>query len=36
MVVTRTLAGDHSTMIVVAHDMGFARKAASRIVFPDR
>jgi ABC-type polar amino acid transport system ATPase subunit len=37
MVVMRKLAGDSTTMIVVANDMGFARKAASRIVFlPDR
>ena len=36
MVVMRKLAGDRTTMIVVAHDMGIAHKAASRIVFPDR
>jgi len=36
MVVMRKLAADRTTMIVLAHDMGIARKAASRIVFPDR
>lgn len=30
-----TLAGEGMTMIVVTHEMGFARKAADRVVFMD-
>jgi glutamate transport system ATP-binding protein len=29
------LAGDGMTMIVVTHEMGFARRAANRVVFMD-
>ena len=36
LVVMRGLAQDGMTMIVVTHEMGFAREAASRIVFLDR
>jgi polar amino acid transport system ATP-binding protein len=35
LVVMRQLAQDGMTMIVVTHEMGFAREAASRIVFLD-
>jgi polar amino acid transport system ATP-binding protein len=35
LVVMRQLAGDGMTMVVVTHEMGFAREAASRIVFMD-
>jgi glutamate transport system ATP-binding protein len=31
----RGLADDGMTMVVVTHEMGFARSAASRIVFMD-
>ena len=31
----RELAEEHMTMIVVTHEMGFAREAASRVVFMD-
>jgi glutamate transport system ATP-binding protein len=31
--VMRQLAGDGMTMIVVTHEMGFARSAANRVVF---
>ena len=31
----RELADEHLTMIVVTHEMGFAREAASRVVFMD-
>jgi len=31
-----TLAGDGMTMMVVTHEMGFARKVAHRVVFMDR
>ena len=31
----RELADEHMTMIVVTHEMGFAREAASRVVFMD-
>ena len=30
-----SLAGQGMTMIVVTHEMGFARKAANRVVFMD-
>ena len=30
------LAGDGMTMMVVTHEMGFARKVADRVVFMDR
>jgi glutamate transport system ATP-binding protein len=33
--VMRDLAGRGMTMIVVTHEMGFARKAADRVVFMD-
>jgi polar amino acid transport system ATP-binding protein len=36
LVVMRKLAHDGMTMVVVTHEMGFAREAASRIVFLDR
>jgi polar amino acid transport system ATP-binding protein len=35
LVVMRQLAGDGMTMVVVTHEMAFAREAASRIVFMD-
>jgi glutamate transport system ATP-binding protein len=34
--VMQTLAASGMTMIVVTHEMGFARKAASRVVFMDK
>jgi polar amino acid transport system ATP-binding protein len=36
LVVMRQLAHDGMTMVVVTHEMGFAREAASRVVFLDR
>ena len=36
LVVMRELAAEGMTMVVVTHEMGFARDAASRIVFIDR
>jgi polar amino acid transport system ATP-binding protein len=36
LIVMRELALDGMTMVVVTHEMGFAREAASRIVFLDR
>jgi glutamate transport system ATP-binding protein len=33
--VMRDLAGDGTTMLVVTHEMGFARSAANRVVFMD-
>jgi polar amino acid transport system ATP-binding protein len=36
LAVMRALAADGMTMVVVTHEMGFAREAASRIVFLDR
>jgi polar amino acid transport system ATP-binding protein len=36
LTVMRALAADGMTMVVVTHEMGFAREAASRIVFLDR
>lgn len=33
--VMRDLAGDGMTMIVVTHEMGFARDVADRVVFMD-
>ena len=33
--VIRELAGEGMTMVVVTHEMGFARKAANRVVFMD-
>jgi polar amino acid transport system ATP-binding protein len=36
LVVMRELARDGMTMIVVTHEMGFAREAASRVIFLDR
>ena len=32
----RTLAEDGMTMIVVTHEMGFAREVADRVVFMDQ
>jgi ABC-type polar amino acid transport system ATPase subunit len=32
----KTLASDGMTMVVVTHEMGFAREAATRIVFMDQ
>jgi ABC-type polar amino acid transport system ATPase subunit len=34
--VMRGLAGSGMTMIVVTHEMGFAREVADRVVFMDR
>ena len=31
----RQLADEHMTMLVVTHEMGFAREVASRVVFMD-
>jgi general L-amino acid transport system ATP-binding protein len=31
-----SLAGDGMTMLVVTHEMGFARQVADRVVFMDR
>jgi len=31
----RQLADEHMTMLVVTHEMGFAREAAHRVVFMD-
>jgi polar amino acid transport system ATP-binding protein len=31
----RQLAAEHMTMLVVTHEMGFAREVASRVVFMD-
>jgi ABC-type polar amino acid transport system ATPase subunit len=31
----RTLAAEGMTMVVVTHEMGFAREAADRVVFMD-
>jgi glutamate transport system ATP-binding protein len=33
--VMRDLAAEHTTMLVVTHEMGFARSAAQRVVFMD-
>ncbi len=33
--VMRSLAGDGMTMVVVTHEMGFAREVADRVVFID-
>jgi glutamate transport system ATP-binding protein len=33
--VMTTLARDGMTMVVVTHEMGFARRAANRVVFMD-
>lgn len=33
--VMKTLAGDGMTMVVVTHEMGFAREVASRVIFMD-
>ena len=35
LAVMTTLAGDGMTMLVVTHEMGFARRAADRVVFMD-
>jgi len=35
LVVMRDLAGDGMTMMVVTHEMGFARRVAHRVVFMD-
>lgn len=34
--VMRKLADEHTTMVIVTHEMGFAREAADRILFMDR
>jgi len=31
----RELADEHMTMVVVTHEMGFAREVASRVIFMD-
>jgi polar amino acid transport system ATP-binding protein len=36
LAVMKMLAEDGMTMVVVTHEMGFAREAATRIVFMDR
>jgi polar amino acid transport system ATP-binding protein len=36
LAVMKALAGDGMTMLVVTHEMGFARDAATRIVFMDQ
>ena len=36
LTVMKTLASDGMTMVVVTHEMGFAREAATRIVFMDQ
>ena len=33
--IMRELANDNMTMIVVTHEMGFAREVASRVLFMD-
>ena len=32
----RELAEEHMTMVVVTHEMGFAREVASRVIFMDQ
>jgi ABC-type polar amino acid transport system ATPase subunit len=32
----RELAGDGMTMLIVTHEMGFARDVANRVIFMDR
>ena len=34
--VIRTLAAEHMTMVVVTHEMGFAREVAERVIFMDK
>jgi polar amino acid transport system ATP-binding protein len=36
LVVMRDLAHEGMTMVIVTHEMGFAREAASRVLFLDR
>jgi polar amino acid transport system ATP-binding protein len=36
LAVMRSLAADGTTMIVVTHEMGFAREVADRVVFMDQ
>jgi len=36
LAVVRQLADDGMTMIVVTHEMGFARQVANRVVFMDK
>jgi polar amino acid transport system ATP-binding protein len=36
LAVMKTLASDGMTMVVVTHEMGFARDAATRVVFMDQ
>ena len=36
LAVMKTLASDGMTMVVVTHEMGFAREAATRVVFMDQ
>ena len=36
LAVMETLASDGMTMVVVTHEMGFAREAATRVVFMDQ
>ena len=36
LAVMKTLAADGMTMVVVTHEMGFAREAATRVVFMDQ
>ncbi len=32
----KKLADDHTTMIVVTHEMGFAKEVADRVIFMDK
>lgn len=34
--VIRDLAAEHMTMVIVTHEMGFAREVASRVLFVDQ
>ena len=36
LIVMRELAEEHMTMVVVTHEMGFAREVASRVIFMDQ
>jgi ABC-type polar amino acid transport system ATPase subunit len=36
LAVMKTLASDGMTMVVVTHEIGFAREAATRVVFMDQ
>ena len=34
--IIRELAAEHMTMVVVTHEMGFARDVSDRVIFMDR